>query len=192
MGLLLGIGFIAGSIMTHEGTLIFIGVMFLAIFCGVGGLLAWLGISAERRAEKIVESGTAYMGKIYDYVEDHEYIVNGQPTLSVIVRYMKDGVVKQAVARTGQPDTAQYPRGATVSISILNGEAAIIPGSVSNAVIPDEALLMDRDIDAEKLSTSIGAACPNCGATLMVPVGMSTVCPYCGRKIKAAEDGSVI
>ena len=192
MGLLLGIGFIAGSIMAHEGTLIFIGVMFLAIFCGVGGLLAWLGISAERRAEKIVESGTAYMGKIYDYVEDHEYIVNGQPTLSVIVRYMKDGVVKQAAARTGQPDTAQYPRGATVSISILNGEAAIIPGSVSNAAIPDEALLMDRDIDAEKLSTSIGAACPNCGATLMVPVGMSTVCPYCGRKIKAAEDGSVI
>ena len=47
------------------------------------------------------------------------------------------------------------------------------------------------DIEPEKIHSSIGASCPSCGAMLMAPVGMSAICPYCGRKVKADESGSV-
>ena len=117
--------------------------------------------------------------------------LNGQPTLSLIVRYKEDGIIKQAVVRTGQVDTAAFPRGATVTISLFEGEAALVPGSVSDVRLPDEENLLNPDIDPEKIHSSIGASCPSCGAMLMVPVGMSAICPYCGRKVKADESGSV-
>ena len=122
---------------------------------------------------------------------DYQYTVNGSPTLSLIVRYKQDGIIRQATVRTGQPDTAEFPRGATVTISILNGEAVLIPGSISDTKLPDEENLLNPDIDPEKIHASIGAACPACGANLTVPVGMSAICPYCGRKVVAGRDGSV-
>ena len=107
------------------------------------------------------------------------------------MRYKEDGIIKQAVVRTGQVDTAAFPRGATVTISLFEGEAALVPGSVSDVRLPDEENLLNPDIDPEKIHSSIGASCPSCGAMLMVPVGMSAICPYCGRKVKADESGSV-
>ena len=171
--------------------MIFMGVMFPLVFCGVGGFFAWIGGSALKREEKIAEEGVAIMGKIFDYVPDYQMTMNGQPTLSLIVRYKKDGLIKQAVVRTGYTDTAAIPRGATVTISLLNGEAALVPGSISDVKLPDEENLLNPDIDPEKIQTSIGASCPACGATLIVPVGMSAICPYCGRKVVAGTDGSI-
>ena len=191
LGAVMGIGMLVGGAMAREGLLIGIGVMFLAVFCGVGGLLAKIGISTLRREQDIAEQGTAVMGKIFDYVPDYQYTVNGSPTLSLIVRYKQDGIIRQATVRTGQPDTAEFPRGATVTISILNGEAVLIPGSISDTKLPDEENLLNPDIDPEKIHASIGAACPACGANLTVPVGMSAICPYCGRKVVAGRDGSV-
>ena len=97
----------------------------------------------------------------------------------------------QAVVRTGQTDTVELPRGATVTISIHNGEAALVPGSVSDVRLPDEENLMNPDFDPENTHSSIGISCPSCGATLTVPVGMSAICPYCGRKVRIDGNGDV-
>ena len=168
IGAVVGILFISLSIVTRSYPMIFMGVMFPLVFCGVGGFFAWIGMSALKREEKIAEEGVA-----------------------LVVRYKKDGLIKQAVVRTGYTDTASIPRGATVTISLLNGEAALVPGSISDVKLPDEENLLNPDIDPEKIQTSIGASCPACGATLIVPVGMSAICPYCGRKVVAGTDGSI-
>ena len=191
IGAVVGILFTSLSIVTRSYPMIFMGVMFPLVFCGVGGFFAWIGMSALKREEKIAEEGVAIMGKIFDYVPDYQMTMNGQPTLSLVVRYKKDGLIKQAVVRTGYTDTAAIPRGATVTISLLNGEAALVPGSISDVKLPDEENLLNPDIDPEKIQTSIGASCPACGATLIVPVGMSAICPYCGRKVVAGTDGSI-
>ena len=191
IGAVVGLGLSVSGVVSGMWSLIFMGICFVVLFCGIGGFFAWTGINNMNRERKINESGYAVMGKIFDYVPDYQMNFNGQPTLSLIVRYKDDGIIKQAVVRTGQTDTAAFPRGATVTISLLNGEAALVPGSVSNVRIPDEENLLNPDIDPERIESSVGASCPACGATLVVPIGMSAICPYCGRKVRADKTGNV-
>ena len=160
LGAVIGVGLAVCGVVAGMGSLIFMGASFLALFCGIGGFFAWTGINNMNRERRINENGFAVMGKIFDYVPD----------------------------RTGHSDTAEFPRGATVTISIHNGEAALVPGSVSDVRLPDEENLMNPDFDPENVHSSIGVSCPSCGAMLTVPVEMSAICPYCGRKIK--YDGS--
>ena len=188
LGAVIGVGLAVCGVVAGMGSLIFMGACFLALFCGIGGFFAWTGINNMNRERRINENGFAVMGKIFDYVPDYQMTFNNQPTLSLIVRYKEDGIIKQAVVRTGHSDTAEFPRGATVTISIHNGEAALVPGSVSDVRLPDEENLMNPDFDPENVQSSIGVSCPSCGAMLTVPVEMSAICPYCGRKIK--YDGS--
>ena len=191
IGAVVGIGLTACGIVMGIGSLIFIGATFLALFCGVGGFIAWTGINNMNRERRINENGIAVMGKIFDYVPEYQVDFNNQPTLSVIVRYKEDGIIKQAVVRTGQTDTAEIPRGATVTIRLYNGEAALVPGSVSDTRLPDEENLMNPDFDPENIHSSLGVSCPSCGATLTVPVGMAAICPYCGRKVRIDASGDV-
>ena len=191
IGTVVGLGFAVSGVVAGMGSLVFMGVCFLVLFCGIGGFFAWTGINNMNRERKINEQGYAVMGKIFDYVPDNQMTLNGQPTLSLIVRYKDDGFIRQAVVRTGQVDTAAFPRGATVTISLFDGEAALVPGSVSDVRLPDEENLLNPDIDPERIHSSIGASCPACGANLMVPIGMSVVCPYCGRKVRADKAGNV-
>ena len=175
IGAMIGLGLTVSGIVAKMGTLILIGMCFIALFCGIGGFFALTGINNLKR----------------EHVYDHQMNFNDQPTVSLIVRYKENGIIKQAVVRTGLTDTAEFPRGATVTISIHNGEAALIPGSVSDERLPDEENLMNPDFDPENIHSSIGASCPACGANLMVPIGMSVVCPYCGRKVRADKAGNV-
>ena len=41
------------------------------------------------------------------------------------------------------------------------------------------------------LGAVIGVGLAVCGAALTVPVGMSAICPYCGRKVRTDADGGV-
>ena len=191
IGVVIGGFMTVSSILTGSLSMIFMGLSFLVLFGGIGGFFAWYGISAIKRDEKIAAEGVAIMGKIFDYVPDYQMTLNGQPSLSIVVRYKKDGLIRESIVRTGYTDTAAIPRGATVTISILNGEAAFVPGSVSDVKLPDEENLLNPDIDPEKIESSIGASCPACGATLIVPIGMSAICPYCGRKVVVGKDGSI-
>ena len=47
IGMVAGILFIGGALMTRSFPLIFMGVMFPLIFCGVGGFFAWIGGSGS-------------------------------------------------------------------------------------------------------------------------------------------------
>lgn len=182
---------IAVGLRTGRNMLIYMALLFALLFCGIGGFLATLGIRQLRQMETINEEGTVYMGKIFRAVQDHQMTVNGASTLSLIVRYRENGSIKEVTVRTGEVDEALYPIGCTVSISILNGQAALVPDSVSDQKLPDEENLMNPDLDPRGTQSSTGTCCPGCGANLMVPYGMAAVCPYCGRKVRVDMDGNV-
>ena len=82
--------------------------------------------------------------------------------------------------------------GATVSIRIANGVAALVPGSVSNAVIARQDDLMNREFDPDAMTPELGVQCPNCGANVTVPVGMSRFCPYCNTKLTLDGQGRLV
>ena len=132
LGAVIGIGLILSGFAAKSIPLAFMGIVFVMMFCGIGGFFAWIGISMLNRDKKITEEGVAVMGKIFDYVPDYQMTLNGQPTLSLVVRYKRDGVIRQAIVRTGRSDTAEFPHGATVTISLLNGEAGVA-ATVANA-----------------------------------------------------------
>ena len=44
---------------------------------------------------------------------------------------------------------------------------------------------MRMSTTASGAASSIDVSCPNCGANITVPLGMSRFCPYCGSKVGA-------
>lgn len=182
---------IAAGLQTGRKMLIFMALFLALLFCGIGGFLASLGIRALKRIEVINDEGTVYTGKIFRLVPDHQMTINGASTLSLIVRYKDGGIIKEVAVRTSEADEALFPVGGTVSISILNGEAALVPGTVTDQKLPDEENLMNPDLDPKGMKSSAGVSCPGCGANLMVPYGMAAVCPYCGRKVRVDADGNI-
>ncbi len=182
-----GIAHAAGEMLLGLG-----GLFILAIFGGVGGFIAYLGHKKMHENDAILSDGVEYQGKIYDYEPDYEILVNGQPCITLVVRYMDLGQVKEARVRTDTSNATPYPRGATVSIRIANGVAALVPGSVSNAVIVHQDDLMNRGFDPDSVAPELNVQCPNCGANVTVPVGMSRFCPYCNTKLTLDGQGRLV
>lgn len=44
----------------------------------------------------------------------------------------------------------------------------------------------------EDESISINVSCPNCGANVVVPLGMSRFCPYCDTKLSLTREGELV
>ena len=103
-----------------------------------------------------------------------------------------NGQIREARVNTGEVNAARYPRGATVSIKVLDGRAVLVPGSVSDVRIEQEDDLLNPDFDPSGLMSSIGISCPNCGASITVPYGMSRFCPYCNSKITVDARGELV
>ncbi len=198
LGAVIGIGSLVGGLMMSRadgpfaeagpglaGGSVFFAVVFISVFCGVGGLFAWIGRSLMKRDEDILEKGRLFQAKIYGYQTDGQMTINGMPTQSLVVRYFDDGVMQEAVAPTGGINMEDYPIGGTVDIRVLEGAAALVPGSVRDDYVRGQDQLLDRDFDPKKIVSSVGMECPGCGAALVVPKGMAVLCPYCGRKVSA-------
>ena len=113
-------------------------------------------------------------------------------SLPLVVRYLMNGQIREARVNTGEVNAARYPRGATVSIKVLDGRAVLVPGSVSDVRIEQEDDLLNPDFDPSGLMSSIGISCPNCGANIAVPYGMSRFCPYCNSKITVDARGQLV
>ena len=192
IGVLIGLPSIAGSIATGEYGMILFGFIFLACFGGIGGLFAKLGYDALHASDEVLQQGAAYLGKIFDYEPDYQVTMNDQPCITLVVRYLMAGQIREARVNTGDIDVSRYPRGATVSIKVYNGVAALVPGSVSDISIEQEDDLMNPDFDPSGMASSIGVSCPNCGANIAVPIGMARFCPYCNSKVSVTADGKVI
>lgn len=100
-----GIAHAAGEMLLGLG-----GLFILAIFGGVGGFIAYLGHKKMHENDAILSNGVEYQGKIYDYEPDYEILVNGQPCITLVVRYMDLGQVKEARVRTDASNATPYPR----------------------------------------------------------------------------------
>lgn len=191
LGIIITFILIAAGLQTGRKMLIFMALFLALLFCGIGGFLASLGIRELKRIDVINKEGMVYMGKIFKLVPDHQMMINGASTLSLIVRYKDSGIIKEATVRTGEADEALFPVGSTVSINILDSEASLVPNSVTDQKLPDEENLMNPDLDPKGTKSSAGVSCPGCGANLMVPYGMAAICPYCGRKVRVDADGNI-
>ena len=192
IGALVGGGGLVGSVSAGEPGALFFGVVFVAMFCGIGGFFAKIGYDQMHAADDVLEQGAAYLGKIFAYEPDYQITMNGQPCITLVVRYLMNGQIREARVNTGEVNAARYPRGATVSIKVLDGRAVLVPGSVSDVRIEQEDDLLNPDFDPSGLMSSIGISCPNCGASITVPYGMSRFCPYCNSKITVDARGELV
>lgn len=191
LGALIGGGGLWGAIATGEPGAALFGVMFVAMFCGIGGFFAKLGYDNMHAADSVLAEGAAYLGKIFDFEPDYQITMNGQPCITLVVRYFVNGQITEARVNTGQVDPSRYPRGATVAIRVLDGVAALVPGSMSDTRIEQEEDLMNPDFDPSGMMSSVGVTCPHCGANIVVPLGMSRICPYCDAKVSVSADGTL-
>ena len=164
----------------------------MVIFCGIGGIFAAIGFSIEREEKKILKSGASYLGKILDYKQDARFMINGVPAIALVVRYFQSGEIREAVINTGETNPIMYPLGSTVAFRLYNGKAVLEPDSVSRTHIDHEDDLLNPDYNPNVNVSSIGIKCPNCGANITVPYGMSRICPYCSSKITVDKEGRIV
>ena len=184
--------FLAGTGMRMGETgLPLMAILFAAMFCGIGGFFAWYGHNMLHKDDEVIERGETFSAKVFAYDSDPSVTMNGAPLLVLIVRYFDGGEIREARASTGIVDPTQYPIGSTVVIRVFAGKAALVPGTCTSAHIEGEADLMNPDFDPSGMRTSLGVSCPNCGAALTVPVGMSRICPYCNTKVSLDEKGAL-
>lgn len=191
LGVLIGGGGIVGAFIAGEPGSALFGIFFLAIFGGIGGFFAKIGHDHLHADDAILAQGASYLGKIFDYEPDYQVTMNGQPCITLVIRYLMGGQVCEARVNTGDVDATRYPRGATVSIKLHDGVAALVPNSVCDLHIEQENDLMNPDFDPSGTMPSVGISCPHCGASITVPLGMARFCPYCDAKVSVSADGTV-
>ena len=110
-------------------------LFFMAMFCGIGGFFAFIGFRMDGADRKILKNGDVYLGKIQDHRPDYRVTINEAPAISLVVRYFRRGEICEAVVNTGEADPARYPVGSTVSVSIYQNRAALVPGSVNDSKV---------------------------------------------------------
>lgn len=175
-----------------QGSILF-GLFFLVIFGGIGGFFARMGIKNLHSDDKVLEEGETCLGKIFRYEADHSLTMNGRPLLVLVIRYFDhNGVIRETEVKTGSIDETAYPIGATVAFKLWNGTAALVKGSVSDTALAGEENLMNPDFDPKGIHSSVSIICPGCGAPVVVPLGMSQFCTYCGRKLSLDQNGKLI
>lgn len=195
LGVIIGGGMIALGVASGDDDFVapvVFGLFFMAIFSGIGGLFAVIGHRQLHGDDKVLSEGRSYYGKIFSYSNDSRITMNGQPCIVLNVRYLRNGQIAQSSVNTNEVNYASYPLGATVEIKVLENQAALVPGSVSDMKLEQENDLMNPDFDALGKASSLGVSCPNCGANIAVPIGMARYCPYCDTKVTLTADGRVI
>lgn len=174
---------LAGSGMS--GPFAAIPLLFVAL-----GIAFVAGVLISRAKKKnIVAKGKKYAAKIYGYVDNTAYLVNGSYTVNVKVHYFDEKhMEKEAIIPTGfEKGSGMYPIGMTIDIYEYRGKFGYDPASVRNEILPDEDELMDsKPVSPEKLR-SVAVICPSCGASFQAHAGYSSRCPYCGGYQNTAE-----
>lgn len=184
--ILMGIGYIGiGSIVS----IVFISsrgfdpFALIPLLFVVIGIALLVGASASiAKKKKILKLGKKYSAKIYGYVNNTSYRVNGAYTSNTKVHFFDDnGIEKEVIIPTSFPRGSNaYPIGMTMDIFEYNGNYSFDPKSVRDEILPRENELMDdKPVEPEKLSI-ISVTCDCCGATYEAAKGYSNKCPYCG------------
>lgn len=158
-----------------------VAIPMLFVVLGICFLIGCAIPSIRRNA--VIKKGTRYAAKIYSYVDNTSYTVNGKFTSNAKVHYFdQNGIEREAIIPTAfsKGSNGMYPIGMTIDIYEYNGRYGFDPKSVRNERLPREAELMDdKPINPEEM-TIVAHECENCGATFEALAGYSNKCPYCG------------
>ena len=167
------------NLLLHEGALFMIlPIAFLTI--GLGFIIRVL--IGVRKKSNIRKRGTRYAAKIYGYVQNTSYVVNGRYPLNTVVHYFDNyHIEREAILPTSFcQGTSPYPLGMTIDIFEYQGKYEYDPSSVRYEILPGEQELMDnKPVDPSQLHM-IAVTCPNCGASYKKAAGYAEKCPYCG------------
>ena len=192
IGIVVTSGMILGGIFSKEYSILLFALIWGSIFTGIGALFRYIGSVQENRANRILENGTSYTGLIYRYDKDPSIIINGSYPISVVVRYMADEKVQEAIIPTMETSGQNYPLGHACTIKLYDGKAAIVPGSIELKQLPDQDLLTESSILEIQSNPRVRITCPYCGAAVNVPLGGSAKCEYCDSLIRIDEKGNVL
>lgn len=158
----------------------FLAIPLLFVVLGIAFIIG--ALIPEFRKSRIRTRGTKYPAKIYSYVQNTSYQVNGRFTVNVKVHYFDHhGIEREAVLPVSMAEgDSKYPIGMTIDIYEYNGKFAFDPKSVRNEILPGEAELMDDKPVDPSLIKMVAVSCRSCGASYQAASGYTGRCPYCG------------
>lgn len=158
----------------------FLAIPMLFVVLGIAFIIG--ALIPEFRKGRIRKRGTRYPAKIYGYVENTSYRVNGRFPINVKVHYFdRNGIEREAVlpASVSKGDST-YPIGMTIDIFEYHGKYGFDPNSVRNEILPrEEELMDDKPVDPSKVRM-VAVSCKSCGASYQAAEGYTGRCPYCG------------
>lgn len=175
IGGIITVSFIA---MGMPGFFVLIPLLFLLL--GVGFIISI--ILSFVKKNKITANGHKYAAKVYSYVDNTSYVINGSYTVNLKVHYFDENhIEREAIIPTEfEKGSNMYPIGMTIDIFEYQGKFGFDPKSVRNEIIEGESELMDdKPVSPEQVKL-IAATCPSCGASYQATAGYSNRCPYCG------------
>lgn len=158
------------------------GIVIPLLFVALGIVFLVIVVRGISKKNRIIRHGTKYAAKIYGYVDNTSYTVNGSYPINVRVRYFdKNHVEREAILPACfDKGSGQYPIGLTIDIYEHHGEFGFDASSVRNEVLPGEQELMDDKLMNPSEVRLLAVNCPNCGASFQAATGYSNKCPYCG------------
>ena len=166
------------NLLLHDGALFMIlPIAFLAI--GLGFIIGVL--ISVRKKSNIRKRGTRYPAKIYGYVKNTSYMINGSYPMNTVVHYFDNyHIEREAILPTSFAKGSNlYPIGMTIDIYEYHGKFGFDPKSVRAEILPGEEELMDDKPVSPDQVQLVAVTCPNCGSSFQAAAGYSSKCPYC-------------
>ncbi len=191
-----GIFFLVGLVITVAFTGLSLGMggvffgafaLFPMIFMLVGLGVLLYAFHLIRQKKEISTKGTKYPAKIYGYVEDKSYTLNGDFTINLKVRFFDHShIEREAVLITNIPkNTNMYSIGMTIDIFAYKGRYDYDKNSLRYEKIPGEEELMDDKPVVPEEQTYVALICPHCGASFSAVKGYANKCPFCSGYMNA-------
>ena len=118
------------------------GAIFFFVFGVLGAFMAKVGVECTKKEVFLIEKGTKFTGKICEVGFADNGTLYMRPHVLLTVRYFDGDAIMEAKAKTGSTNPAEFPKGATITISVYNGEATVVPKTLSDEHIEGEQELL--------------------------------------------------
>ena len=165
-----------GTVVENAG----IGMVAGAVFALIGIGIIVTGVRKMIKVIKAKKEGEHYSAKIVAHEPDYSIRVNGQPAISLVVRF-KDSQkrLRQEVIKTGSTKWRQFQVGATVEIAEYDSELYVISKNAEMVTIPEQDEIMAPNAAVISLTGFTASAFPaaNAGAIGMSPAAASAAAP---------------
>lgn len=162
-------------------------IMIPLLFTLIGAIILGFAVREIIRKSNVRKKGTRYPAKVYGYVDDTSFVVNGQYTVNIKVRFFdSNNFIREAIIPTQfNRNSSMYGIGMTIDIFEYNGRFSWDKKSARFEKLPNENQLMDeRPVNPDEINL-IAVTCPYCGANFKATSGYTNRCPYCDGYINA-------